>query len=56
MDLAYDLAAVDQKQTFLPGPGITGDVGGEELDVAVREDPAPQPPAAPFAAPVPRPL
>lgn len=54
VDLADDFTDVDQEQALLAGTGLTGDAGGEELYVAVREDPAAQPPAESLAAPVPR--
>ena len=40
LDLADDLANVDQKQTFLAGARVVRDVRGQELDGAVGEDPA----------------
>ncbi|GGP97800.1 hypothetical protein GCM10010249_15410 [Streptomyces roseolilacinus] len=42
MDLADDLAGVDEEQTFLAPPGIVWDVYGKKLDCPVCEDPAAQ--------------
>lgn len=48
VDLSGDFTDVDQEQALFLGPGTgavgdAGDVGGEELDVAVGEEPQPQP-------------
>lgn len=40
VDLADDLADVDEEQAFLAGAGVVRDVRGEELDCPVGEDPA----------------
>ncbi|MDX2747108.1 MULTISPECIES: hypothetical protein [Streptomyces] len=52
VDLADDLADMHQEQTFLTRTGSVGDMSGEELDIAVGEDPEAKPLAESRAAPV----
>ncbi|MGW6862204.1 hypothetical protein [Streptomyces xanthophaeus] len=42
VDLADDLADMDEEQAFLAWAGVIRDVRGQEIDCPVCEEPAPQ--------------